>query len=384
MSTDYSIGVEEEFFLSDGQTGHIVPRMPDGFVRACDSRVAGEATYELMQAQIETTTPVCRAPAELRAVLEATRSDLCAVAAEFGMVLLAAGTHPLAEWREQVPTDAPRYARMVEDFQIVGRRNLLCGLHVHVAPPEGIDRVDVMNRIVPWLPLLLALSTSSPFWARQDTGLCSYRQAAYDEWPRTGIPDHFGGQAEYDAFVRGLLAAGIIPDAGQLWWAIRPSARFPTLELRICDSCTRIDDALCIAQLFRCLVRALVRQPEWGRARTSLTRMLVEENRWQAKRHGVRAQFVDEIQGDRRIGVEDALEQLLDLIAPDIEHFGCRDDALHARAIVAQGSSADRQRAIYDASRLAGASRSEASRDVAVWLGQATRSRSPRQASLVA
>ncbi|MBN8742013.1 MAG: carboxylate-amine ligase [Lysobacterales bacterium 69-70] len=373
MSSDYSIGVEEEFFLTETSSGLIVPQMPAGFVRACNRHVAGEATYELMQSQIETTTPVCRDPGELRQMLVALRTGLADVAADFGLSLVAAGTHPLGEWREQITTVAPRYERMIEDFQIIGRRNLLCGLHVHVAPPGGVDRVDVMNRIVPWLPLLLALSTSSPFWSRQDTGLASYRQAAYDEWPRTGIPDHFGGQAEYDAFVQGLLKAGVIPDASQLWWAIRPSARFPTLELRLCDSCTHVDDALCIAHLFRCLVRALTRQPEAGRARTPLTRMLVEENRWQAKRQGVRAQFVDEIHGGRREPLEDALQRLLDFIEPDIAHFGCQADARHARAIVRRGTSADLQRAIYRSRRDAGAPRREACQDVVRWLGEATR-----------
>ncbi|WP_257385483.1 carboxylate-amine ligase [Tahibacter caeni] len=373
MSSDYSIGVEEEFFLTETSSGLIVPHMPAGFVRACNSRVAGEATYELMQSQIETTTPVCRNPGELRHALTALRSGLTDVAGDFGLSLVAAGTHPLGEWREQVTTAAPRYERLIEDFQIVGRRNLLCGLHVHVAPPCGVDRVDVMNRLVPWLPLLLALSTSSPFWSRQDTGLASYRQAAYDEWPRTGIPDYFGGQAEYDTFVQGLLTAGVIPDPGQLWWAIRPSARFPTLELRLCDSCTHIDDALCIAQLFRCLIRALVRQPEVGRARTPLTRMLVEENRWQAKRQGVRAQFIDEIHGGRREPMNDALQRLLEFIEPDIDHFGCRADVLHAQVIVERGTSADQQRAVYRARREAAAPRREACQDVVRWLAEATR-----------
>lgn len=384
MSNDYSIGIEEEFFLSDAASGLIVPRAPAGFVRACDLRVAGHATYELMQSQIETTTPVCQDAPGLRSCLFELRAELCAAASEHGMSLVAAGTHPLAEWREQVPTDAPRYERMVEDFQIVSRRNLLCGLHVHVAPPPGVDRVDVMNRVMPWLPLLLSLSASSPFWCRQDTGLASYRQAAYDEWPRTGIPDWFGGQAEYDAFLDGLLQAGLIPDVGQVWWAIRPSARFPTLELRLCDSCTRIDDALCIANLFRCLVRAAVRLPELGRARTSVTRLLIEENRWQAKRHGVRAVFVDEVQGRAREPAAAALERLLDLIAPDIDHFGCAAEVLHARSILATGSSADQQRVIYRASRDAGATRTEACREVTQWLVAATRPRQPERSARVA
>jgi carboxylate-amine ligase len=384
MSNDYSIGIEEEFFLSDAASGLIVPRAPAGFVRACDQRVAGHATYELMQSQIETTTPVCHDAAGLRAHLLALRGELAAAAREHGMSLVAAGTHPLAEWREQVPTAAPRYERMVEDFQIVSRRNLLCGLHVHVAPPEGVDRVDVMNRVMSWLPLLLSLSASSPFWCRQDTGLASYRQAAYDEWPRTGIPDWFGGQADYDAFLQGLLQAGLIPDVGQVWWSIRPSARFPTLELRLCDSCTRLDDALCIAHLFRCLVRAAVRLPELGRARTSVTRLLIEENRWQAKRHGVRAVFVDEVQGRAREPAADALERLLDLVAPDIEYFDCAAEVRHARSILAGGSSADQQRVIYRASREAGATRMEACREVTQWLAAATRPPLPECSSRVA
>lgn len=383
MSNDYSIGVEEEFFLSDATTGLIVPRAPAGFVRACDARVTGNATSELMQSQIETTTPVCTSADELRESVSELRAGLSAVAAEHGLSLVAAGTHPLAEWRDQVTTEGARYDRMVDDFQIVSRRNLLCGLHVHVAPPSGTDRVDVMNRVAPWLPLLLSLSASSPFWCRQDTGLSSYRQAAYDEWPRTGIPDWFGGQAEYDAFIDGLLQAKLIPDVGQVWWAIRPSARFPTLELRLCDSCTRIDDALCIAALFRCLVRAAVRMPELGRARSSVTRLLIEENRWQAKRHGVRARFVDVVDGRTRETAAQALERLLDLIAPDIDFFDCAADALRARTILATGNSADQQRVIHGASREAGATRQEACREVTQWLVAATRPRPlPRSAQV--
>ena len=171
---------------------------------------------------------------------------------------------------------------------------------------------------------------------------------------------------------------------GQVWWAIRPSANFPTLELRLCDSCTRIEDALCIANLFRCLVRAAVRLPELGRARTSVTRLLIEENRWQAKRHGVRAVFVDEVQGRAREPAAAALERLLDLIAPDIEHFDCAAEALHARSILATGSSADQQRLIYRASRDAGATRMEACREVTQWLVAATRPRAPERSRRVA
>ena len=372
MADAFTIGIEEEFFLSDRHSGLIVPRMPEGFIEECHRLLPGGAAHEMLQSQIETTTSVCHEASELEHSVRSLRRDLAEIAGGHGLSLVASGTHPLAEWREQLHTEAPRYERMLQDFQIVGRRNLLCGLHVHVAPPEGVDRVDLMNRLMPWLPLLLGLSTSSPFWSRQDTGLASYRQAAYDEWPRTGIPDFFGGQADYDAFVHGMVQAQVIPDASQLWWSIRPSARYPTLELRICDSCTWIEDALCIASLFRCLVRAVVRLPELGRPRTSVTRMLIEENRWQAKRHGRQAVFVDDVSGSRRESLADALVRCLTIIEPDAEHFGCMAEVLHARRILARGTSADHQRAIYRRSRDAGQTRGQACRAVVRWLVDTT------------
>lgn len=364
----YTYGVEEEFFLSQADTGAIATRMPQAFLHEVRRRLGDRASNELLQSQIELVTAVCADVAALERAVVGNRRVVAEIAKRYDLALVAAGTHPLAEWREQNLTQKPRYRQLVSDFQIIGRRNLLCGLHVHVAPPPDQDRVDVMNRILAYTPIFLALSCSSPFWNRQGTGLMSYRQAAYDEWPRTGIPEFFAGEADYDAFVRQLVQAGVIDNASYLWWAVRVSATYPTIELRIADACTDVHDALCIANLFRCLVRAAVRNPSLGRARMSTTRLLIEENRWQAKRHGIAAQFIDEFGSGERLPFAERLEQLLALIAEDVTHFGCEDAVAQARRILERGTSADRQVAEFKRVRDQGATRAEACREVARWL----------------
>lgn len=364
----YTYGVEEEFFLSQADTGAIATRMPQAFLHEVRRRLGDRASNELLQSQIELVTAVCADVAALERAVVGNRRVVAEIAKRYDLALVAAGTHPLAEWREQNLTQKPRYRQLVSDFQIIGRRNLLCGLHVHVAPPPDQDRVDVMNRILAYTPIFLALSCSSPFWNRQGTGLMSYRQAAYDEWPRTGIPEFFAGEADYDAFVRQLVQAGVIDNASYLWWAVRVSATYPTIELRIADACTDVHDALCIANLFRCLVRAAVRNPSLGRARMSTTRLLIEENRWQAKRHGIAAQFIDEFGSGERLPFAERLEQLLALIAEDVTHFGCEDAVAQARRILERGTSADQQVAEFKRVRDQGATRAEACREVARWL----------------
>jgi len=282
-------------------------------------------------------------------------------------------------WRCSRHTATQRYASLIDDFQIVGRRNLLCGLHIHVEAPPAADRVDVMNRLLHWLPMFLALSASSPFWHRQHTGLVSYRQAAYDEWPRTGIPDFFDGDADYRAFVDTLVAAGSIRDASMLWWAIRPALRYPTIELRIADSCTRIEDALALASLYRCLVRATVRDPSLGRIRTSHTRRLIEENRWRAKRYGCEGGWID-VHSGRELTFREALDTLLGLVVDDAVALDCTRELDHVREILARGSSAQAQLAIYRELRVAGGLRVTALRAVVDWLVATTRGGGERAA----
>jgi carboxylate-amine ligase len=253
---------------------------------------------------------------------------------------------------------------------MIGRRDVMCGMHIHVAVPKT-DRVELMNRLMPWLPLFLALSTSSPFWNLSRTGLFCYRQSAIDEWPRAGIPDFFDDQADYDAFIARLARAEALQDGSELWWAIRPSPTYPTLELRICDSCTRIADTMALAALFRCLVSAHVRRPELGAKRSTATRRLIEENRWRAQRHGIEARFIDEF-ADREVSVPELVTQAMDLTAPDARVLDAAGDLRTLSAILARGTSAHAQLACYDALSAAGTPSVDALRAVVDWLAITT------------
>jgi carboxylate-amine ligase len=366
----FTFGIEEEFFLIDRRTRHAAPRVPKQFVKNCQSRFGNNVTFELQQTQVEIVSPVFTSGAEARDEMTRLRAGVAEIAQATGLGIVAAGTHPLANWRRQRHTEKPRYDRLIETFQMIGRRDVMCGMHVHVAVPTG-DRVALMNRLMPWLPLFLALSTSSPFWNLSRTGLFCYRQSAIDEWPRAGIPDFFDDQADYDAFIARMARAGALRDGSELWWAIRPSPSYPTLELRICDSCTRIADTMALATLFRCLVSAHVRRPELGAKRSTATRRLIEENRWRAQRHGIEANFIDEF-GDREIGVPELVTQAMDLTAPDARVLDAAGDLRTLGVILARGTSAHAQLACYDVLRAAGTPSADALRTVVDWLAMTT------------
>jgi carboxylate-amine ligase len=370
-STQWTFGIEEEFFLIDPETRALADKVPRQFMRACRRRLGDRVKEEMQQAQVEAATPILSSVATAREALLELRAEIADVALDHDMQLLAAGTHPTATWSEQAATDEARYDRLIEDFQIVGRRNLVCGLHVHVAVPDGVDRVDLMNRLMPWTPLFLALSASSPFWNSRNTGLMSYRQSLYDEWPRSGIPDAFDDEVQYADFVQLLSSCGALEDGSFLWWAIRPSARYPTLELRIADACTRAEDALALAAAFRCLVRAHVRNPQLGAHRTPMTRRLVEENRWRAKRYGTQASFIDE-QGRRLVGMAETLHRLGTLVARDAAALDCERELRHLATIASLGTSADVQLALYRRERECMATREAALGKVVDWLSAAT------------
>ena len=362
-----SFGIEEEFFLVDPATRDLPTGPLDDFFRRCRRTLGSRVGVEMLRPQVETSTPVLHHAEAAREHLTRLREGLATIASGCGLAIVAAGTHPFATWQRQSPTDKPRYAKLVEDFQIVGRRNLLCGLHVHVGIPADTDRVQLMNRLMPWVPHLLALSTSSPFWSGRRTGLLSYRQAAYDEWPRSGIPDAFADEAEYDAFVRLLASCGAVADGSHLWWAVRPSARYPTLELRVTDACTDVDDALAIAALFRCLVRLHLRDAARGTRRSAMSRRIIDENRWRAKRYGTEAEFIDEAAATAT-GFAPALEELLGLVAPDAQALECESDIAHVRTIVRRGTSAHSQLAVYRAERSHCRSRNDALASAVDWL----------------
>lgn len=367
----YTFGIEEEFFLTHPKSRTLAVEVPRSFISACRRRFGNAIAPELLWSQVEVVSPVFTHHAQAREEMIRLRRGVAEVAIEKDLRLLAAGTHPICAWGEQVETPKRRYREIMDDFQIVARRNVLCGLHIHVAVPPDVDRVVLMNRVMHWLPLFLALSTSSPFWNRSMTGLLSYRQAAYDEWPRTGVPDRFENEAEYAQFAALLVAGGAVKDASFLWWAIRPALRYPTLELRICDVCTRVDDTLAIAALYRCLVRLLVRRPELAPPWTPFTRRLIDENRWRAKRSGTEAMFLSE-DGSPPRTCRAVAEELLEHAADDARSLGCEAEMARVRTLLDEGTSAHAQVKLYRAFRERGDTPAKAMHSVVDWLIAAT------------
>jgi len=368
---DHRFGIEEEFFVVDVRTRKVRDRMPREFFRACKRHFGDQVTNELLQSQIEVATRPCRTMEEAREELRQFRSALAEQAARHGLGIVAAATHPLAMWREQKPTSKNRYRDVIEDMQMVAFRNMLCGMHVHVEVPDPSRRIEIMYRTLPYLHLFLALSTSSPFWQGHPTGLSGYRLAANEEMPRSGLPELFKTTSDYEAYVETLTKAAIIKDASFIWWAIRPSLRNPTLELRIADVCTRIEDALCLAALYRCLVRHLTGDPSLNADISVIDRAIAEENKWRAQRYGTAASFV--VRGESAPQpIKAAVEELIALLREDGEALGCVNDVLRAPAILARGSSADAQLEVYRAARNAGRSRAQALTGVIDWIRRTT------------
>jgi carboxylate-amine ligase len=364
----FSIGIEEEYFLVDAETREVSSETPDALFAEAFAGTDGRIEREMLQAQAETVTRPCTSLSQARAELRFARSVLSAVAASHGLAILAAGTHPTASWRGTVQTAKERYDKVMNDLQMIGERNMLCGMHVHVSLPDPTRRVDIMRRILPYLPLFIALSTSSPFWQSRATGLRGYRLAAYDELPRTGLPELFRDEEDLDAYCQALVRAGAIPDSSHIWWAIRPSLKYPTLELRAADSCTHIEDALAIAALYRVLVRHLYVNPECNADIDAVARAVAVENKWRAQRYGVHGSFATP-EGPLTVG--EFLDKAIALTAEDAKLLGCAREIEHCRQIVLQGTSADAQIGLYQAHSLSG-SAAEAFAPVLNWLAENT------------
>jgi carboxylate-amine ligase len=367
----YTVGMEEEYFVFDAHTRRAVRRIDKKFLASIQKELGDRVTTEMLQSQIEVATPPCATMHEARAHLAQYRSTLAKAAAAHRLGLAAMGTFPLAFWPEQEVTPKERYGPIMDDLQMVGYRNMLCGMHVHVEVPDVDTRINLMMRLTPLLPLLLALSTSSPFWQGHLTGLAGYRLAAYDELPRTGLPELFRTEDDYREYIAALTWAKIIPDASYIWWAMRPSLPNPTIELRVADSCTRLDDAIAIAALFRCLVRALDRDRALNAGFDRVGRAITEENKWHAQRHGIAATFVDPF-ARSPLDVRMWLDQVLDFIAGDVEALGCRAEIKHLDTIVAEGTSADRQIDIFSQALAAGRRRLTAIKEVVDWAAAET------------
>jgi glutamate---cysteine ligase / carboxylate-amine ligase len=367
MTNEYRFGIEEEYFLSNTRTRDTFRVLPQRFVEECEAAFPEAFQPEFLEAQIEVATPPIFDPIEAEARLQALRMGLSAIGKDHGLLIFAAGTHPLAVWSRQRHRDKARYRSVMHDLQMIGSRNMVCGMHVHVELADPEKRIDVMTRLMPFLPLFLALSTSSPFWQARRTGLMGYRLAAYDELPRTGLPDLFEDQSDYNHFIAVMTETRAIQDSSYIWWAIRPSLKYPTLELRVADSCTTVSDAVRLAMLYRCLVRHLERNPKVNSGLTAASRAIAQENKWRAQRYGIHGSFIDE---DRRIliSVPDRLREVVAMVADDAQALGCSHHLAGMEDILKRGTSADRQIAIFTDRIGQGQSREEALGGVVEWL----------------
>ncbi|WP_232628351.1 carboxylate-amine ligase [Methylobacterium sp. Leaf118] len=370
MAHEYRFGIEEELFLATARTRAAPEGSVAAFHRAAGHRLEG-VERELLENQAEICSQPSVSFAETHEALARLRTSLGRIGREHGLKVFAAGTHPTAIWAKQRETATLRYRKMIDNLQMVGRRSVVCGLHIHVEVPEPDARIALINRLTPYLPVLLALSTSSPFYDRHRTGLAGYRLRAYAELPRTGLPESFTDAADFDRYVRVMTRTGAIEDATHLWWHIRPSVRYPTLELRVADSCTRLRDTLAIAALYRCLVRLCVRRPDLAPPPSGAARGFAMENLWRAQRDGVHAALIDPAT-EEAVPMLRLVEQLLDLAAEDAAALGCAAQVAHALTIVSCGSSADGQIAAYEASLAAGGSERKALSSVIDWLARQT------------
>lgn len=370
----FTLGIEEEYLLIDLETLDLAVDPPAAMMKECRRRVQRneQVSRELLRSQIEVGTRKCSTVQEARDDLGLLRNVIGDVAADYGLAPIAASTHPFAHWASQKQTPRQRYCALASRMAATARRMLICGMHVHVGIDDDELRADLLSQMSYFLPHLLALSTSSPFWEGHDTGLKSYRLTIFDALPRTGLPEHFASYSEYRRHVDVLVDAGIIEDSSMIWWDLRPSERYPTLETRIFDMCTNIDDAVCLAALTVCILRRLYRlrldNQRWRR----YNRMLLNENRWRAMRYGIDEGLLDLAKGEIvEFGV--LLDEILALVAEDAAALDCEKEVFRARKILRHGTSAHKQVAVYEQARAAGEDREAAVRSVVKALIEGTR-----------
>nr|VFK56260.1 MAG: carboxylate-amine ligase [Candidatus Kentron sp. TUN]VFK59576.1 MAG: carboxylate-amine ligase [Candidatus Kentron sp. TUN]VFK68050.1 MAG: carboxylate-amine ligase [Candidatus Kentron sp. TUN] len=359
----FTIGIEEEYLLVDRNTRDLIREVPPAMLSACKNLLHGQVTPEFLQCQIEVGTCVAKTLKEVREDLAYLRKTVAEVAKAHDIALIAASTHPFSVWGNKKRTEKERYEMFAQDMQEVVRRLMICGMHVHVGIDNDDLRIDLMNQVSYILPHLLALSTSSPFWEGHDTGLKSYRIAVWNEMPRTGFPEHFASFGEYQRHLDVLVNAGVIQDATMLWWDVRPSTRFPTLEMRICDMCTRIEDTICIVALYMCWLHMLYRLQLGNQRWRTYAVLLLDENRWRAQRYGYEKGLMDFGKGSI-VPYGELLEEILFLVREDAEYFDCVAELEHARAIIERGTSAHWQIRTYKEAITRGASHDEAQKAV--------------------
>ena len=343
----FTIGIEEEYLLVDPETLDLV-EASETLMAECKAALSDQVSPEFLQCQIEVGTRVCNTVKEAREELRRLRSVVSAIAKRHGLLTLAVSCHPTAEWRDVRHTDKERYNELDRQLADVARRMLISGMHVHVGIEDRALRIDLMNQFAYFMPHLLALSCSSPFWRGQDTGLSSYRLTVFDNLPRTGLPPRYSSWAEYETSLQTMISVGAVDDATKIWWDLRPSGRFPTLESRICDMSPRLEHALSIAALTQCMIRMLWRLRRLNQRWRIYDNFLVGENRWRAQRYGMSEGLIDFGIGEV-VSYGDLLDELIGLSSEDADELDCLEELESTRDILAVGNSSDRQRAVHRA-----------------------------------
>ena len=367
----FTIGIEEEYLLVDLETRDVVAHPPEDLFAEGVARTDGLMTTEFLQSQLEVGTRKCSSVSEAAAEIVELRSVLSDLAGEYGNAVVAASTHPFGAWESQELTHTERYEKLDQDHQVVARRMLICGMHVHVGLDDDDLRIDLMRQASYFLPHILALSTSSPFWHGTNTGLRSYRLTVFDGMPRTGLPEVFESWGDYQRHVEVLVEAGVIEDASKLWWDLRPSIRYPTLEMRIADVCTTAAHGASLAAIYQCVLWMLHELKRSNQRWRGYSNMLVQENRWLAQRYGFDAGMIDFGVGSV-VPFSDLVEELLEILGPAADVLGCSDELAATRDILGSGTSAHRQVAVYEAAMADGAEADEALRAVVDYLIEET------------
>src|ERR1700757_1483729 len=346
MAHRFTIGVEEEFQIIDPETLELRSHVVQLLSAAASRGLGDQVKQEMHQSIVETGTRICENVSELRLEMHRTRSELVSAAESTGLQVAAAGTHPFSSWIDQVISPGERYQHIVEEMGQLARSLLIFGMHIHVAMPDKQTTIDMMNMVRYFLPHLLSLSTSSPFWMGRNTGLKSFRTTVFRRFPRTGIPDHFNSWSEYEDYVGLLIKLRCIDDAKKIWWDVRPHPIFGTLEFRICDVTPRIEDAIAIAALSQAIIVKLHRLYTRNMGFRMYPRALIEENKWRAARWGVEGNLID-FGKQAEVPMRELGEELLDFVDDVVDDLGSRDALAPIERILREGTSAERQLKTY-------------------------------------
>jgi glutamate---cysteine ligase / carboxylate-amine ligase len=342
----FTLGIEEEFQLIDPETRELRSHIQQ-IVEGGKIILQEQLKAELHQSIVELGTCICNDARAAREEVIRLRSGLAALAETQGLKIASAGTHPFSHWMDQLITRHDRYATIVKDMQQIARACLVFGLHVHVGIPDREEAIDVMNQARYFLPHLYALSVNSPFWLGQNTGLKAYRQMIFERFPRTGIPDAFDSLSEYEDYLELLVSTNCIDNAKKIWWDIRLHPFFDTIEFRICDAQSRVDDTIALAALMQTIVVKLLKLRRQNVTFRNYPRRLIEENRWRAGRYGLDGKLID-FGRKREMEERELLHEMLQFLAEEVEELGNQREIEHIERVIREGTGADRQLAVWE------------------------------------